>query len=143
MTMASSYTFEIAVLQEDIDNAMKKSSSHCALAEAIKQEVPEAKFIAVDIQTIRFSIADIRYVFLTPRAAQRSIIDFDAGQMPKPFTLKLKGGQRTKRHSIAHGKGGDGVFTRPSSGRLPVIKGGRTPPTAKTRREFGLRAFDR
>jgi hypothetical protein len=57
----------ISILQRHIDEAMEKNSSHCATAEAIREQVPEARFISVDLQTIRWtdSKKGLRYVFVT------------------------------------------------------------------------------
>lgn len=134
------YEYEVQVTAEDCDEAVRKSSTHCAIAAAIEKEIPAARYISVDIQTIRFSKDGVRYVYLTPRLAQRAILDFDAGETPKPFKLKLRGGQKTtlkdlKEATLKRERGGDR--------HVPNIRGGRTPPTAKTRREYGIRAFDR
>lgn len=139
------YDFEAQVTKEDCEEAVQKSSSHCAIATAIEKEIPGAKFISVDIQTIRFSKNGMRYVYLTPRYAQKAILDFDAGLTPKPFKLKLRGGQRTKLKERVGGSHRKAklVATQGRDRHVPSIVGGRTPPTAKTRREFGLRAFDR
>jgi hypothetical protein len=71
------------VEQKYIDAAMERNSSHCATADAINEQVPEARHISVDLQTIRWtdSRKGVRYVFLTPYAIQTDIIiPFDQGR---------------------------------------------------------------
>jgi hypothetical protein len=46
---------EISVMEKHLDEAMRRNSSHCATAETIREQVPEARFISVDLQTIRWS----------------------------------------------------------------------------------------
>jgi hypothetical protein len=84
---------EISVLQKHIDEALRANSSHCAIAFAIRDSVPDATFIAVDLQTIRWSNPKrgVRYCFLTPTIAQHDvIIPFDQGEECKPVTFKMK-----------------------------------------------------
>ena len=74
---------------------MQKNSSHCAIAFAIRDAVPEARHIAVDLQTIRWTNPKrgVRYRFLTPAVAQHSvIIPFDQGDAEncKPVTFRMK-----------------------------------------------------
>jgi hypothetical protein len=85
----------ISILQRHIDEAMEKNSSHCATAEAIREQVKEARFVSVDLQTIRWSDANkgLRYVFLTPHAIQGDVIvPFDQGEREncKPVTVRMK-----------------------------------------------------
>jgi hypothetical protein len=83
----------IAVEQRHIDEALRANSSHCAIAMAIKDAVPYARFIAVDLQTCRWTDPrkGVRYVFLTPAVAQHSIIiPFDQGEECKPVSFSMK-----------------------------------------------------
>jgi hypothetical protein len=88
---------EISVLDRHFDEAMEKNSSHCAIAFAIRDAIPYARHIAVDLQTIRWTDPrpgrGVRYVFLTPAAAQHNvIIPFDQGDREgcKPVTFRMK-----------------------------------------------------
>ena len=77
---------EISVLQRHFDEAMERNSSHCAIAFAIRDAVPDARRIAVDLQTIRWTDKKkgVRYCFLTPHVAQQDvIIPFDQGEREK------------------------------------------------------------
>jgi hypothetical protein len=51
----------VPVTQEHIDGAMARNSSHCATAVAIQQAIPDARRVAVDLQTIRFTHKNLRY----------------------------------------------------------------------------------
>lgn len=76
-----------------MEQAMRANSSHCMIAEAIKNDVPWARFISVDLQTIRFTNLDKaeRYVYLTPRVCQQHLVDFDQGNPVEPFVFSLSG----------------------------------------------------
>jgi hypothetical protein len=86
---------QITVLRRHIDDAMLANSSHCAIAMAIQEAVPHARFIAVDLQTIRWTDPGkgVRYCFLTPAVAQHQvIIPFDQGRRDecKETTFRMK-----------------------------------------------------
>ena len=82
----------ISVTSELIEHSIKRDSSHCMIAEAIKDTVPGISPPSVDIQTIRFSDPKkrLRYTYLTPRIAQLAIIQFDQGKEPEPFSFQLR-----------------------------------------------------
>lgn len=89
---------DITVREQVIGESVARNSGHCMVAEAIREHFPKAKFIAVDIQTIRFSDMEKkeRYTYLTPRGAQHAIIKFDQGIKPEPFEFRLRGAQITR-----------------------------------------------
>jgi hypothetical protein len=85
----------ICVLRRHIEDAMLANSSHCAIAMAIAEAVPDARYIAVDLQTIRWTDPKkkVRYCFLTPSIAQHQIIiPFDQGERDKcvETTFRMK-----------------------------------------------------
>jgi hypothetical protein len=82
----------IEVSAKHIERAMERNSSHCMTADAIKEAIPDAKFICVDVQSIRFTRKGLRYCFLTPRNCQEQIIHFDQGErdLIKPFVLRMR-----------------------------------------------------
>ncbi len=146
----------IEVTDRIINAAVPKSSSHCIVAEAVRQQIPNAQFIAVDLQTIRWSNPekDERYTYLTPRIAQVALVKWDQGATPEPFKCKLRNGQTTRRGHYGvrlnklemrrpkHGSGSESC--------VPDRVGGRTPPIGAlasgagvrgARRAFGLRAL--
>jgi hypothetical protein len=84
---------EISVREAHLAAALRANSSHCAIAMAIADAIPDARRIAVDLQTIRWSLPKrgVRYVFLTPHVAQQDIIiPFDQGEECKPVTFRMK-----------------------------------------------------
>lgn len=79
------------VTEKVIDRAVQRDSSHCVVADAIRECKPEATAVAVDLQTIRFSDKKTgkRYTFLTPPACQRTLVAFDQGEEIAPFGFYL------------------------------------------------------
>lgn len=61
------------------------------IAEAVKNCVPRAKNVSVDLATIRFTDKDTgeRYVYQTPAGAQAALVNFDQGNKPEPFKFRL------------------------------------------------------
>jgi len=155
----------LEVTDELIQAAVPKDSNHCMIAEAVKIAFPEARAIAVDLATIRFSDPkkQLRYTYMTPRIAQVALVNFDQKRKPEPFTFLLRGAQvthvgrkttdtkprseaqrkATKKASLAFRNGRKG-------GNVPDRVGGKTPPLQKSsdnlpfsrRRAFGLRGLE-
>lgn len=164
---------EIEVTDDIIESAVEKDSSHCLWAEAIRVAVPDAAHISVDLQTMRFTDPKkgLRYTYLTPRAAQVAIVNFDQGVKPEPHSVRLRGGQVTragrreasfsrsskpltdaqkKQRSEASKKRktldtAQLVNRHDGTGEVPDRVGGKTPPVMSIarRRSFGLRALVR
>ena len=155
---------DVEITEEIIEIAIPRDSSHCMIADAVRVAVPEARNIAVDLATIRFTDPKTqqRYVYLTPRIGQLALIAFDSGEKPAPFRFKLRGA-----HVM---RSGAGRSTRQSlqtvddlAGLIPERRGGKPPPAAPLaggapknprspnaeanrtgrRREFGIRALAR
>lgn len=95
---------DIIISREIIEDAVKGDSSHCMIAEAIRDRYPNASAIAVDLQTIRFSDREkrLRYTYLTPRIVQLAIVRFDQGLDQDPFQFSLRGGQVTVMKEHIH-----------------------------------------
>jgi hypothetical protein len=124
---------KIAVKRNNIASAILKDSHHCMIADAIQEQVPWAKFVSVDTQSIRMSNAEEgrRYIFLTPPLAQQAIIKFDQGVMVQPFQIELRNPQ--VRHMRVRCPGYD-----PSTrDKTKEKKTTRYMPSQE--REFGLR----
>jgi hypothetical protein len=156
---------EIIVDETTISHSQQRQSSHCMIAEALHQIVPNARSISVDLQTIRFSDPEkrLRYTYLTPRIAQVNIIKFDQGELPEPFDFRLRGGQVTKMMSYQERNtpqprlpletdgsistseiGTSAAMTKGSERLLARRVGGKPPPLGNLakRRAFGLRALE-
>jgi hypothetical protein len=82
----------VSVEQHHIDESMRANSSHCAIAEAIKSTLPDATFVSVDLQSIRFSRKGLRYCVLTPHCCQSLIIGVDQADESacKPITFSMR-----------------------------------------------------
>ena len=82
---------KIQVSKKNIEEAVRRDSHHCMIADAIKEHIPEAQYILVDAQSIRFSIRkeNTRKAYFTPLIAQRNLIKFDQGEEVKPFEITL------------------------------------------------------
>lgn len=124
----------IHVDDEHIANAQRKNSHHCMIADALRSALPEAKFISVDLQSIRFSILEekTRYFYFTPTIAQHALLKFDQGKQLRAFDFTMRSGikklilppkkDKTKR-------------------RHDVSKGVKKHIVRKER-EFGIRMFE-
>ncbi len=82
---------KISVTEKNITTACERDSHHCMVADAIRDQIKNAQYILVDVQSIRWSDPDkgIRYTYLTPPVVQQQIIKFDQGKALKPFGFAL------------------------------------------------------
>lgn len=82
----------VAIDNETIEGSVRRSSSHCMIAEAVRAAAPQFVSVTVDLSTIRFTDKErrLRFVYLTPRVAQVALIDFDRGVKPEPFSFVLR-----------------------------------------------------
>lgn len=157
----------IIISEEVINNAVQKDSSHCLIADAIREALPQVQRVAVDLATIRFTdpVSNRRFIYLTPAPLQRLLIDFDRGVHPGAYADKAirlgRPAQIVRSRIVNRKQQADGtaseatdprhvVFPHGSdSGNGPTIIGGKTPPLAALsnrrgrRRAFGLRLTDR
>lgn len=143
--------FHVFVTQPLIDQSIGRDSSHCMIAESIRASVPGSQNIAVDLQTIRFTMPERgqRFTFLTPRVAQRNLLYLDQGQrdMLQPYEFSLYNGQVTqanpkktaRQRSAAQMAASHANIAKAQEGRqrarlvgqtgnVPDKIGGRTPP---------------
>ena len=131
----------VNVLQEHIDEGIRKSSTHCAIAEAVRLAFPQATEVFVDLQTIRWSdrARGFRYTYLTPPIAQQYLLHFDAGVKCRPFSFNLRGATTSSVRVIV--RRGDGKKTEklrhrlgrkrllpPDAGSPSEVYGGGKPP---------------
>lgn len=82
----------VTVTEEVIAKSVQRDSSHCMIADAVRESIPDVIRVSVDLQTIRFTNRKThkRYVYLTPRRAQVELIRFDQGLEPEPFSMVLQ-----------------------------------------------------
>jgi hypothetical protein len=149
--MTSPTRIKLSITQELIADALQRDSAHCVIAEAIRQQVPNACMVQVDMRTARWSnpLTEERFVYLTPDKAQEIIIRFDQGMEIKPVEItlrtpiqisKMRRGEHLRRRKPAKPRKQRVMSTMRSDG---VIIGGRLPRVsnmAKVRR-WGRRAF--
>lgn len=91
---------KISVTQKDIDWGVRGDSGRCMVSRAIARELDTASRIETDTQTIRFSVPDARYAYLTPLTVQNYLAAFDAGDMIEPFSFTLRNPLRLKRQML-------------------------------------------
>lgn len=160
-------TRRIKITEDIIDRSVRSNSSHCMIADAVREQIKDANYVSVDLQTIRFSVGDERFIYFTPRTAQLALIRFDQGDEDiEPFTFSLgRPTQIVQRHvkpaelpeqeraakSAGGRKGGIKAQQKARLERSVLAKkgttkiGGRTPPTFSVdsnlgnRRVFGLK----
>ena len=160
-------TRRIKITNDIIDRSVRANSSHCMIADAVHEQVPDANYVSVDLQTIRFSVGEERFVYFTPRIAQVNLIKFDQGDTDiEPFSFALgRPTQIVQRHvkrevlpeperiakSAGGRKGGKRSQEKAKLMRSTLAKkgatkiGGRTPPAFSVdsnlgnRRVFGLK----
>lgn len=129
---------KIQVERKHIEQGIARDSRHCMIADAIKQRIPSAQYIMVDVQSIRFSDKEegIRYVFFTPARAQANLLKFDQGDPSlKPFTFELR--EAAKMRAVGwRGQRAAGA-SRKSKPRKKATK--KAPAVAYKERQFGLR----
>lgn len=95
-------SLRIHVEGHHIESAQRKNSHHCMIADAIKDALPEAKYLRIDLQSIRFTIFDetryreegigVRYQYFTPTIAQHAILKFDQGIKVREFEFTARTG---------------------------------------------------
>jgi len=82
--------FNFEVTAQDIEKAHVNDSYICVVAQTVARQIPTARKIEVDIQTIRWSDENGRHVFLTPYSVAGYIVAFDAGDEIHPFRFQLR-----------------------------------------------------
>lgn len=150
----------IEITRDDIALAEAHSSSHCMIADAIQRQIPNAKRVRVDLQSISWSdyTQNQRVTYLTPRVAQLALINFDQGTHEHPFKFQLPSKPVLTRKTRQAGES-ERASKHPKKttvkararrtvdgGSELTVDGGRPLPTAALanvgkRRAFGLRAM--
>lgn len=127
-------SIRLQVEQHHIDNAQRKNSHCCMIADALKEALPEAKFISVDLQSIRFSIDKVRYFYFTPTIAQHALLKFDQGIKLRPLEFTMRSGITKKVEPRAN-------KDRPKR-RNHAKKGTAKHHVIRKERKFGIRMFE-
>lgn len=84
--------WKVNVQEEDFAFGEPNDSNRCAVQRAVTREIPGARRVEVDLQTIRFTVDGERHVFLTPWSVSDYVIAFDAGDRDElaPFSFTLQ-----------------------------------------------------
>ncbi len=140
------------ITESIIESAVPQNSSHCMIADGIKAKLPEVRQISVDLATIRFTDprTQQRYIYLTPRAAQLKLIQFDQGEPVTPFRFVLRGAAQVVRaganaqkkggRKLQSGKRGRGMTTTRHTS-IPTKTGGTAIPLGALSNRGGTRGF--
>jgi hypothetical protein len=133
---------KISVTERHINNGHAKDSHHCMIADAIKESIPAALYIMVDLQSIRYTDPKKgqRFTYMTPAAAQRNLLKFDRGDKTlRPFTFSLNSPKvravNTKTNSTKKAKRRTAAHLK----KYAYLAANRE--RLKRDREFGLRKF--
>jgi len=141
----------IHITQKEVEGGIVADSRKCMIAEAVKNCLPNVKNVAVDLATIRFTDTKTgsRYTYMTPRAAQQALVQFDNGQKPEPFSIRLQTLFQIRPKSvIARRNPTKGIVFEKEYGeniapKAPIKVGGQPMPKATLGyiRRFGLRSL--
>jgi hypothetical protein len=109
------------VTREQIATAIPRDSGHCMIADALAAAIPQARFISVDLATIRFTdlAAGWRYIYLTPYVAQQALLAFDQGDEVQPFRIRTSAAQMVATGTARRARTAPG---EPESGEPPKRK---------------------
>ncbi len=135
----------VQITKEHIATAKKRDSQHCMIADAIKAGKTNAKWLLVDVQSIRWSNLKTgkRYVYLTPPIAQQAIIAFDQGKPLKPFAFTLQAPVRVVK--VRKQWTGDPKVIKKARAKYERVRRGkpRRKPTSIPSRErhYGVRSL--
>ena len=82
---------KITVTAAHIKDAIQKDAYHCMIALAVKEKIPNARWVDADTQSIRWTDRTIRcrFIYMTPQRAKEALIAFDEGRPVKPFQITL------------------------------------------------------
>src|SRR5678810_215657 len=115
----------IKVEQHHIDHAIQNDSHHCMIADAIRDHYQDAKYIVVDLQSIRFSFLGdkttqgVRHKYFTPPKAQLALLKFDQGEEVRPFSFDLGKPVITKAGWWAKNRKPKAERWKPKKGHVP------------------------
>lgn len=151
----------IHVTETIIARAEVANSSHCMIADAIREANPAWTNVVVDLQTIRVTDRQERkrYIFFTPLLLQQQLLRFDQGTRIPPWSFRMprtpaqvmpldrsRPGNARQAEARQQGLVKEKRAVGNESQRIPTVEGGKAPPAAVLsnsrgrRRVFGIRA---
>ncbi len=82
---------KLTITSANIEQSIRNDANHCMIATAIKEKIPTARWVFVDLQKIRWTdrVARRQFVCLTPLPAKRALLAFDKGLDVAPFHFTL------------------------------------------------------
>lgn len=97
----------VRVTDRHIKDAERCHGGRCMIAEAIVDAYPDATYVQVDLQAIRFTdlTKGLRYTYFTPQKAQLRLLAFDRGKHIDPFTFRISDTDAKVRISGWKGQG--------------------------------------
>src|SRR4029077_14894795 len=77
----TSPTLKLSITQDRWETAVQSHSGACLISDAIKDQYPHLSNVETDMATIRATdkAAGVRYIYLTPDAAQHLLLSYDQG----------------------------------------------------------------
>jgi hypothetical protein len=126
--MAKTQRKTVAVEQQHIEGGIASDSHYCTIAEAVKDAMPFAQRVSVDLATIRYTDRDTgkRYIFLTPVKCQEYLLMLDNGlrERLKPFKFMLNRPTQIINPRAKRGK----VAVTKSKTHAPIKRDGKALP---------------
>jgi hypothetical protein len=132
---------KLTVTSANIDNAIRSDANHCMIAEAIKEKIPTARWVLVDLQSIRWTDREAgrRFIFMTPKPAQKALLAFDKGLPVKPFHVTLPA---PESRPIPSRKPRKTVKGKTKAKPKKIYKKAKVAPEQVAVRRHGLRLFE-
>jgi hypothetical protein len=97
---------KIKVTEKHVENGVRSNSGYCMIAEAIKEQVPEARRVQADMNWISFTYKGYRMRCMTPNRPAAALANFDLGEAIAPFDFWL--------HSP--------IITRRTESNVPIVR---------------------
>jgi hypothetical protein len=131
---------KLTITSANIEGSIRNDANHCMIATAIKEKIPTARWVFVDLQKIRWTdrAAGQQFVCMTPLPAKRALLAFDKGADVKPFHFTMPAPQ-TK--PIRHRKRKAKAVTKTGKAKK-VYKKTKVAPERVAVRRHGLRMFE-
>jgi hypothetical protein len=82
----------VQITKQRREKAVRSNSGGCLIADAIKETYPALTGVSVDMATVRVSDRKmgVRFIYLTPPAAQQMLLSFDQGWEPTVENLTIR-----------------------------------------------------
>jgi len=134
---------KLSIKSTHIDESIRSAANHCMIAAAIKEKIPTARWVLVDLQSIRWTDrkAGRRFIFRTPLMAQKALLDFDKGMSVRPFEFTLPAPESKPIQKRPARKPKTDLQSRRRAKSKKIYKKAKTAPEHTTERRHGIRLF--